>query len=102
MLREEAYVPDRLDRQLEEQAERFLSDRTRNRYGGGVLEVSKIFDWYKKDFSSGYRGIASVEQFLGKYAALLADKPEDQKVVREGRVKVKHLDYDWSLNDAKR
>lgn len=102
MLREEAYVPDRLDRQLEEQAERFLSDRTRNRYAGGVLEVSKIFDWYKKDFSSGYRGIASVEQFLGKYATLLADKPEDQKAVREGKVKVKHLDYDWSLNDAKR
>ncbi len=102
MLREEAYVPDRLDRQLEEQAERFLSDRTRNRYAGDVLEVSKIFDWYKKDFSSGYRGIASVEQFLGKYATLLADKPEDQKAVREGKVKVKYLDYDWSLNDAKR
>ncbi len=31
MLREEAYVADRIDRQLEEQAERFLSDRSRNR-----------------------------------------------------------------------
>jgi Protein of unknown function, DUF547 len=102
MLREEAYVPERLDRQLEEQAERFLSDRSRNRYGAGVLEVSKIFDWYKRDFTAGYRGIASVEQFLGKYAPLLADRPEDQKAIREARVKVKHLDYDWSLNDAKR
>jgi len=102
MLREEAYVPERLDRQLEEQAERFLSDRSRNRYAGGVLEVSKIFDWYRKDFTSGYRGIASVEQFLGKYASLLADRPDDQKAIREARVKVKHLDYDWSLNDAKR
>lgn len=102
MLREEAYVPERLDRQLEEQAERFLSDRSRNRYAGGSLEVSKIFDWYRKDFSSGYRGIASVEQFFGKYGALLADRPDDQKSIRDGRVKVRHLDYDWSLNDAKR
>ncbi len=102
MLREEAYVPDRLDRQLEEQTGRFLSDRSRNRYADGVLEVSKIFDWYKKDFTAGYQGISSVEQFLGNYAALLADKPDDQKAIREGRVKVKYLDYDWSLNDAKR
>jgi len=102
MLREEAYVPDRLDRQLDEQTERFLSDRSRNRYGGGALEVSKIFDWYKKDFTAGHRGVASVEQFLGKYAPLLADKPDDQNAIREGKVKVKYLDYDWSLNDAKR
>ncbi|MBX9632625.1 MAG: DUF547 domain-containing protein [Burkholderiales bacterium] len=102
MLREEAYVADRIDRQLEEQAERFLSDRSRNRWSDGNLEISKIFDWYKKDFTAGYKGITSVEQFLGKYAALLADKPDDQKAIRDGRVKVKYLDYDWALNDSKR
>ena len=102
MLREEAYVADRIDRQLEEQAERFLSDRSRNRWSDANLEISKIFDWYKKDFTAGYKGITSVEQFLGKYAALLADKPDDQKAIRDGRVKVKYLDYDWALNDAKR
>ena len=101
MLREEAYVADRIDRQLEEQAERFLADRSRNRLSDGNLEISKIFDWYKKDFTAGYKGIASVEQFLGKYAALLADKPDDQKTIRDGKVKVKYLDYDWALNDAK-
>jgi len=47
MLREEAYTADKLDRQLEEQAVRFLSDRSRNRYAAGKLEVSKIFDWFK-------------------------------------------------------
>src|SRR6185295_5475957 len=46
MLREEAYVAERLEAQLEEQARRFLADRSRNRFAGGRLEVSRIFDWY--------------------------------------------------------
>ena len=47
-LRNEAYVADRLDAQLEDQTKRFLSDRSRNRYvpESNTLEVSKIFDWY--------------------------------------------------------
>ena len=55
MLREEAYVAERLDAQLEEQARRFLSDRSRNRFNAesGALEVSKIFDWFKEDWASG-------------------------------------------------
>lgn len=101
MLREEAYGADRLDRQLDEQADRFLSDRSRNRLADGALEVSKIFDWYAKDFTAGYRGITSVEQFLGKHAAQLADRPEDRKLIQEGKLKLRYLDYDWSLNDAK-
>ena len=42
-LREEAFTPDKLGAQLEEQAVRFLSDRSRNRYAHGKLEVSMIF-----------------------------------------------------------
>lgn len=102
MLREEAYEPDRLDRQLDEQVVRFLGDRSRNRFANGRLEVSKLFDWYEKDFSAGYHGIQSVEQFLGRYAALLADGPADRKLIEEGRAKVRYLDYDWALNDVKR
>ena len=62
MLREEAFVADRLEAQLDEQARRFLSDRTRNRFDAprGRLEVSKIFDWYGEDFRQGHQGIASV------------------------------------------
>lgn len=49
MLREEAYLPERLEVQLEQQAERFLSDRSRNRMSAhGILELSKIFDWFKE------------------------------------------------------
>lgn len=82
---------------------RFLSDRSRNRYNAqsGKLEVSSIFDWYGKDFSRGWKGYSSVQQFLARYATQLADKPEEQHLIREQKVGVKFLDYDWSLNDAR-
>jgi hypothetical protein len=109
MLREEAYVADRLEAQLEEQTRRFLSDATRNRYNeqSGRLEVSKIFDWFKEDWQSGYRGIGasgqpvdSREQFFARYAALLADKPAARALVAERKAGIAFLDYDWGLNGA--
>ena len=107
MLREEAYVAERLDRQLEEQTVRFLSDRSRNRYNPEtrVLEVSKIFDsfpWYGGDFGKGWKGFNSLEQFFARYAGALADAPEPQKLVREQKVGIRFLEYDWGLNDARR
>jgi hypothetical protein len=102
MLREEAYVADRLDAQLEQQAQRFLSDATRNRFAGGKLEVSMIFNWFKQDWSSGYQGIKSREQYFANYAKLLAQNPEEQKLVAEGKAPISHLEYDWTLNDVKK
>ncbi len=111
MLREEAYVAERLDAQLEEQARRFLSDRSRNRYNAqkGALEVSKIFDWFKEDWQSGYRGLTgaappvqSREQYFARYAKLLADAAGDQQVVADGKAPIGFLEYDWTLNDTKR
>lgn len=99
-LRDEAYVEEQLDQQLEDQVQRFVSDRTRNRFNAqaGALEVSKIFDWYGDDFSRGYRGWGSVKSFFAQYANLLSDDPAAQLRVREVRVPVKFLDYDWALN----
>ncbi len=103
MLREEAFVAERLEAQLEEQAVRFLSDRSRNRVGAqGRLEVSKIFDWFKEDWTSGYQGIQSREQYFAKYARLLSDDPAQQRRVAEGKAPIVFLDYDWSLNDLRR
>lgn len=85
MLREEAYVAARLEQQLEEQAIRFLSDRSRNRYRYGKLEVSQIFDWFKEDFEPR-------EKYFARYAKVL-DYPG-------GAVPLSFLAYDWSLNDS--
>lgn len=103
MLREEAYVAERLEAQLEQQAQRFFSDRSRNRVSAqGRLEVSKIFDWFKEDWSSGYQGIRSREQYFAKYAKLLTDNPEHQKLVADGKASLVFLDYDWTLNESRR
>jgi hypothetical protein len=106
MLREEAYVAERLERQLEEQTARFLSDRSRNRYNAkaGVLEASKLFDsspWYGGDFRRGWKGYTSLEQFFAAYANLFADDPAQQRIIREQKTEIRFLDYDWGLNDAK-
>ena len=103
MLRNEAFVAERLDAQLEDAMRRFLSDRTRNRYNPETkkLEVSKIFDWYGKDFEKGHKGYSSAKATFARYADLLADKPEDRAAVREQKADVTFLDYDWALNDAR-
>jgi hypothetical protein len=101
-LREEAFTADKLEAQLDEQAMRFMSDRSRNRYNvpRGRLEVSKIFDWFGEDFRSGLRGIGSLGAFTAKYADQLADAPADREKVKGGQVDVAFLDYDWKLNAA--
>lgn len=102
-LREEAFVGERLDAQLEEQTVRFLSDRTRNRYSAerSRLEVSKIFDWYGDDFRLGHRGIASLPSFFAGHADRLADSAADRDRIRTQKVEIAFLDYDWKLNDAR-
>jgi hypothetical protein len=104
MLRNEAFTADRLEAQLEDAMKRFLSDRSRNRYNAKArkLEVSRIFDWYGKDFDKGHKGFTSVKATLGKYADLLVDQPEDRAAVRDQKADVAFLEYDWSLNDSLR
>jgi len=89
MLRPEPYVGSRLEAELEDQARRFLSDPSRNRYRDGRLEVSKIFDWYKEDFEPR-------DAYFARYAALLG---ADAGSVRAARITF--LDYDWALNDSR-
>ena len=102
MLRDEAFVAPRLEAQLEDAMRRFLSDRSRNRHDPktGRLEVSRIFDWYGKDFEQGHKGYTSVKATLARYADLLADAPQAREAIRAQRVEVAFLDYDWGLNDA--
>ena len=103
MLRNTAFTAEKLDLQLEDAMRRFLSDRSRNRYNAETnsLEVSRIFDWYKKDFEKGNKGYTSLEATLAKYANQLADKPEDRQAVGDRKAPIKYREYDWSLNDAK-
>ena len=98
MLRNEAYVGDRLDSQLDDATRRFLGDRKRNRYDPNrdALQVSKIFDWYANDFRVGsYRSVAAL---LAAHAAQLSDDPKNQARIRAQNIDIAFLRYDWHLN----
>jgi Protein of unknown function, DUF547 len=102
-LRPEAVTAAKLESQLEDGARRFLRDKSRNRYSkeNDRLEVSKIFDWYKIDFEKGFKGINSREAFFAKYADLLSEDTAAQQKIKDGKLAIAHLDYDWKLNDRK-
>ena len=61
-----------------------------------------IFHLFKEDWSSGYQGIQSREQYFARYAKLLSQDPAQQKLVAQGKAPITHLEYDWTLNDVKR
>jgi hypothetical protein len=63
--------------------------------------VSKIFDWYRKDFERGHKGYDSLQSVFARHADVLADTPAAQAQLRAGRGKVTTLEYDWALNDAR-
>ena len=99
-LLDEAFVADKLDQQLLESTERFLQDRRRNRFNvkTGTLEVSSIFDWYEVDFTRGWRGYDSLDDFFHIHADWIVDEGQDSERLRGGGLRFEFLDYDWTLN----
>ena len=88
-LRPEPYRADILGQQLDEMTQAFINDSRRNRLEGRTLYVSSIFKWFSEDFHDDVVG------FFLKYAqGDLKKQLQDSK----GKIKVKYLDYDWSLN----
>lgn len=98
-LRPEAYRPDVLDAQLEDQARRFLGDRSRNAFNAEQRElpVSPIFRWYKEDFGGDGR-LHAPRGFLAAYADTLGATPGDAARIRAGDYRLRYTHYDWSLN----
>jgi hypothetical protein len=102
MLREEAYVADQLDSQLEDATRRFLADPARNRFDAASarLQVSKIFDWYGDDFVNATSGGSGIKSYFAAYATLLSQAPEVRSRLRSGDFRMEFLDYDWGLNSV--
>ena len=92
-LRAEPYVADRLNAQLTDQGKVFFAQRDKNRADADahVLWLSPIFKWFTDDFTAGGK---TLTDFALPYL------PEaDAKAVKQGGFKIKHTDYNWSLND---
>ena len=98
----EAFTAAKLDAQLEDGMQRFLGDKTRNRYADGKLEVSMIFKWFKEDFEKGHKGFTKLEDVFAKYADQMATAPADREKIKAKSISISNLEYDWSLNDLGR
>lgn len=92
-LRREAYVGEKLDEQLDDQARRFINDPARNRIDRqtGEIRLSKIFDWFEDDFEARGSLLTFVAQYVG-------DDETRAWLLSGEKLEVEHLDYDWSLN----
>ncbi len=90
----EAFTPEKMETQLERNARAFLKDSQRNRFNveKNRFEVSKIFDWYGKDFEKKF---GSVQNFL---APRMGKTPAEETKMKEA--KIDHTDYDWTLNET--
>lgn len=89
LLRHEAYHPERVRQQLEDDADRFIHNSAKVRYEAGVLYCSKILKWYRKDFLAVS---ASIPDYLHRY---LTDID-----VLNAEVPIHYLRYDWNLNTS--
>jgi hypothetical protein len=85
----EPYRGPVLDTQLDRVTGNFLNTPENFRLEGDTLWVSSIFKWFSGDFNDDPAG------FYRTYAKGELKKQLDQK---GDRIKVKFLDYDWSLN----
>ncbi len=85
----EPYQSKKLEIQLDSQAADFLSNRKNIFIKGDTIFISKIFKWFKEDFSNN--PLLFVKQYV----------PEELKkqIISMGEsIKISYIDYDWSLN----
>jgi hypothetical protein len=105
-LRNEPFVAARLEEQLESQAKEFMADATKFRIDRGkdTVYLSAIFEWFAEDFIGRYgsgdpEGRRSEEtQAVINFVSRYVDE-EDAAYLASGDYRVKHLDYDWTLNE---
>jgi hypothetical protein len=106
-LRRTPYLGSRLDAQLDSAGREFVLDPSRNDFTPreGKIRISRIFEWYGKDFAGVHRD-STLERLYGPVdGAVLACvsrylAPETAAALRERRVKIEYVPYDWSLNRA--
>ena len=87
-----AYLPSRLDEQIETAYRVWLGRQDLNRFlpADKRIEISKIFDWYKHDFEKA----GGTAKILAQYGP-----PEDRVFLASGAFSTSYLPYNWGLND---
>jgi hypothetical protein len=89
-LRNEAYVAERVEQQLDDAVRQFVNDPARNRIDQRQITLSMIFKWFAQDFVNN---AGSVKVFLLRFVA--ADKKD---IVEKLSGDPQYLEYNWTLN----
>lgn len=107
ILRQEPFIGDKLDQQLDEQTLAFLALERNFQINKEENKVylSSIFKWFGEDFESkfavenqfaGQGKERAVLNFIGQYL-----ENQNQTYLKQGDYQISYLNYDWSLNDLK-
>jgi hypothetical protein len=101
-LRNESFIADKLDQQLDDQMRLFLSDDKRNtiNMNKNTVYLSSIFKWYDEDFEQGLQGFDSLEDLIEVYQTDIANTPKQLAWLKKQDYRIRYLDYDWRLNDV--
>jgi len=81
----EAFVAEKLEQQLSQMTIHFLNDHEKNRFTKNEIQLSKIFKWFRSDFTKQ----GSLIKFLNQYAPVKIDI----------NANINYLNYNWQLND---
>ena len=93
VLKEEAYMAEELDTQLNDQIKEFVNTPSKCRYDADrdILFLSPIFKWFGEDFEKK----GGVISFLKDYV------PSDIVSRLSNKTHIEWQDYDWNLNEQK-
>jgi hypothetical protein len=96
-LRNEAFEADKIDAQLQEQAAKFLNDKSRNHFDvkNRKAYISEILNWFGDDFGKTDENIL---KFISKYIPENISSDINKNL---SKWDISFNDYDWNLNEIK-
>ena len=65
----------------------FINDPRKNKIAKEKATISKIFSWFKSDFTAH----GSLKDFINQYSITRLDE----------RTKISYMDYNWRLNERR-
>jgi hypothetical protein len=77
-----AYTSQNMESALQNQAKKFINDKTKNNFSKSRIEISELFKWYAEDFGD-------VIKFLNQYSTISIDEKST----------IAFTTYNWKLNE---
>jgi hypothetical protein len=101
-LKDRAYYPEILDKQMNESTISFINDK--NNFwideDESIIYLSSIFDWYENDFINWLNKNKNIEEpHLLDYIKLYYDGEIKEKLYE---LDIEFIEYNWQLNDIPR